>query len=65
MQTAGGGKRVIYITGDCHGDYRRFGNSCFPEQNEMTKDDYVIKLCDYTLRADRDPESADGGNLAQ
>lgn len=27
----------IYITGDCHGDYRRFNTQIFPEQKEMTK----------------------------
>lgn len=33
---------MIYITGDCHGDYRRFNKEIFSEQREMTKDDYVI-----------------------
>jgi len=37
----------IYITGDCHGDYRRFNTENFPEQKEMTKDDYVIICGDF------------------
>lgn len=38
---------MIYITGDCHGDYRRFENEIFPEQLEMTKNDYVIIAGDF------------------
>lgn len=38
---------MIYITGDCHGDYRRFGSPVFPEQKVMTKDDYVIICGDF------------------
>lgn len=38
---------MIYITGDCHGNYERFNASIFPEQNEMTKDDYVIICGDF------------------
>ena len=29
---------MIYITGDCHGNFERFNPSIFPEQNEMTKE---------------------------
>ena len=38
---------MIYITGDCHGNFERFNASIFPEQNEMTKDDYVIICGDF------------------
>lgn len=38
---------MIYITGDCHGDYRRFNKEIFSEQREMTKDDYVIICGDF------------------
>ena len=31
---------MIYITGDCHGNFGRFDPSIFPEQREMTKEDY-------------------------
>ena len=38
---------MIYITGDTHGDFRRFSEDIFPEQKEMTKDDYVLILGDF------------------
>lgn len=38
---------MIYITGDCHGRFGRFTMSVFPEQAEMTKDDYVIICGDF------------------
>ena len=38
---------MIYITGDCHGNFERFNSSIFPEQHEMTKDDYVIICGDF------------------
>ena len=38
---------MIYITGDCHADFRRFGVNIFPEQKDMTKADYVIICGDF------------------
>lgn len=38
---------MIYITGDCHSDFVRFNKENFPEQTEMTKDDYVIICGDF------------------
>lgn len=38
---------MIYITGDIHGTPNRFTTSSFPEQKEMTKDDYVIICGDF------------------
>lgn len=38
---------MIYITGDCHSDFRRFSTDIFPEQKEMTKDDVVIITGDF------------------
>lgn len=38
---------MIYVTGDTHSDFRRFSTSIFPEQKEMTKDDFVIILGDF------------------
>lgn len=38
---------MVYVTGDCHGDFRRFSTSIFPEQKEMTKNDFVIILGDF------------------
>lgn len=40
---------MIYVTGDIHGDPSRFSTDCFPEQKEMTKDDFVIILGDFGL----------------
>lgn len=38
---------MIYITGDCHQDFRRFSTRIFPEQKGMTKEDYVIICGDF------------------
>ena len=48
---------MIYITGDCHSDFERFSRSVFPEQNEMTKDDYVIICGDFGGVWNKDTES--------
>ena len=40
---------MIFITGDTHADVERFNTEIFPEQKEMTKDDYVIVLGDFGL----------------
>ena len=38
---------MIFITGDCHKDFSRFTLESFPEQKEMTKEDYVIICGDF------------------
>ena len=38
---------MVYITGDCHSEFGRFNTKNFPEQKEMTKDDYVIICGDF------------------
>ena len=48
---------MIYITGDIHGDPIRFSTNIFPEQKEMTKDDYVIICGDFGLVWDYKGES--------
>ncbi len=48
---------MIYVTGDTHGDVRRFNRESFPEQKEMTKDDYVIVLGDFGMVWDWEGES--------
>lgn len=40
---------MIYVTGDTHADYRRFSSENFPEQKEMTKDDYLIVCGDFGI----------------
>ena len=48
---------MIYITGDCHQNFERFNASIFPEQKEMTKDDYVIICGDFGGVWNKDVES--------
>lgn len=38
---------MIFLTGDCHRNFERLNRACFPEQKEMTKDDYVIICGDF------------------
>ncbi len=38
---------MIFITGDCHARYERFGQKNFPEQRTMTKEDCVIVCGDF------------------
>ena len=38
---------MIYVTGDTHGNFRRFQPEYFPEQAKMTKDDTVIITGDF------------------
>ena len=41
---------MLYITGDTHGDWiSRLNTDAFPEQKEMTKDDYVLILGDFGI----------------
>ena len=39
----------IFVTGDTHGDYdwHKLTSKSFPEQKELTKDDYVIIVGDF------------------
>ena len=49
---------MIYITGDTHASFeRRFSTGVFPEQKDMTKDDYIIICGDFGGIWDRDGES--------
>ena len=38
---------MIYVTGDTHADFKRFSTRRFPEQDELTKDDFVIICGDF------------------
>lgn len=38
---------MVFVTGDCHADFRRFSTKRFPEQKEMTRDDTVIVCGDF------------------
>ena len=37
----------IFVTGDCHSDFRKFNTGYFPVQSEFDKDDYVIICGDF------------------
>lgn len=37
----------VYATGDCHGTFRRFGRKYFPEQANMSRDDFVVICGDF------------------
>ncbi|MDO4324980.1 MAG: metallophosphoesterase family protein [bacterium] len=38
---------MIFVTGDCHGNYGRFDLPWFPAQEEMDRQDYVIVCGDF------------------
>lgn len=38
---------MIFVTGDCHGNFERFKPEYFPEQAQMTKRDIVICVGDF------------------
>lgn len=40
---------MMFITGDCHADWRKFNKDCFPEQKEMTLNDYVVVTGDFGI----------------
>ena len=46
-QTAIGTMKMIYATGDLHGNVLRFQPQYFPEQAEMSKIDYMIVCGDF------------------
>lgn len=47
---------MVYITGDCHADWSKFSIENFPEQKEMTSDDYVIVCGDFGIWDDTPTE---------
>lgn len=47
---------MIFITGDCHGEWQRFSTRNFPEQKEMTPEDFVIVCGDFGLWHDDNNE---------
>ena len=49
---------MIYITGDCHGEFEKFDIDLFPDQKEMTKEDFMIICGDFGGIWDKD---ASGG----
>lgn len=54
---------MIYISGDCHQEFRRFSTRNFPEQKGMTKEDYVIICGDFGGVWNKDKESKEEKGL--
>lgn len=40
---------MIWATGDCHGNFQRFGMKYFPEQKGMDRDDYMIVFVKWRM----------------
>lgn len=40
---------MIYVTGDCHGEYQRFSVKNFPQQKDMSRKDFVIVWGDFGI----------------
>lgn len=43
---------MVYMTGDCHGDWRRFDSRWFPDGKDLTSEDFVIVCGDFGLWRD-------------
>ena len=44
-----GGVVIVFITGDCHADWTRFGMKEFPDQKDLTRDDFIIVCGDFGI----------------
>ena len=40
---------ALYITGDCHANFSKFGMKNFPDQKNLTRDDYIIVCGDFGI----------------
>lgn len=40
---------MIFVTGDCHGDWSKFSTHRFPDQRTMTRDDFVLVCGDFGI----------------
>ena len=47
---------MVYVTGDCHGEYSKFDEDMFPDQSDMTRDDFVIVCGDFGIWNDLEDE---------
>lgn len=48
---------MIFLTGDCHGDYRKLSTQTFRGQKEMDRNDYLIVLGDFGYWHDNQEET--------
>ena len=53
---------MIYITGDCHKKFHKLSTKIFPEQKEMTKEDFVIITGDFGCIWDYKGENSEEKN---
>ena len=49
---------MVFVTGDCHGEFNKFSTSSFPEQKSMSKNDIVIICGDFGGIWDKDKDSS-------
>lgn len=47
---------MVYVTGDCHGNFQRFGMRYLPGQKAMDRDDYIIVCGDFGFWSDTPEE---------
>lgn len=47
---------MVFVTGDCHGDFRKFNERFFPIQDELTRDDIMIVCGDFGIWNDDESE---------
>ena len=47
---------MVFVTGDCHGEFKRFSTGNFPAQKELTREDIVIVCGDFGLWHDDSEE---------
>lgn len=47
---------MIFVTGDCHADFHKFNEEFFPEQTELSRDDFVIVCGDFGIWHDTPEE---------
>lgn len=47
---------MIFVTGDCHANWNKFSTRNFPEQKEMTRDDFIIVCGDFGIWHDNQEE---------
>lgn len=54
---------MIFVTGDMHADPGRFSMENFPEQKEMTRNDYMVICGDFGLLWDKEESKRENGGL--
>ena len=50
---------MVYVTGDCHGEFHKLSNKNFPQSKNLTKEDYVIICGDFGNIWDLIPSSTE------